>query len=79
MDHVLQSEKSMPVERLLSLEDSPDGLQVLVRWKILENSKDSLEPLKNFYEDVPLMVDRLLKRKTIPMSLISKARAALAL
>ena len=79
MSHVLHSEIGMSVSRLMGLQEDPDGLKVIVRWKGLSNSEDSAEPLKNVYEDVPKMVKRLLLRKSIPVHLVNKARAALAL
>ena len=79
MEHVLQSEIGMPVARLMGLEDSRNGLKVLVRWKGLDNSEDSLEPLQNVFEDVPTMVKRLLQRKNLSPDLVRKAKAFLSL
>ena len=79
MSHVLSSETVMPVSCLMRLEDTEDGLKVLVRWKGLPNSEDSLEPLARVYEDVPQMLLRLLQRKNTPIPLAEKARRALAL
>lgn len=76
---ILQSEIGMPVARIMGLEDSSDGIQVQIHWKGLEDSEDSLEPLQRAYEDVSQMVERLLKRKSIPSKMVQKARASLAL
>ena len=78
MDNVLQSEIRMQIARLMRLEDTTNGLKVIVLWKGLEKSEDSSEPLKNVYEDVPQMVNRLLKRKSMPAHFVAKSRAALA-
>ena len=79
MSHVLQSETGMTVQRLLRLEEHPDGVYVLVRWKGLPNSDDTLEPLVKVYEDVPRMLERLLNGKNSPRELVAKARKILAL
>jgi len=79
MSHVLSSETGMPVARLMRLVDEPNGMQVLVRWKGLPISEDSLEPLERMYEDVPQMVLRLLQRKNTPSALADKARRTLSL
>ena len=79
MSHVLQSETGMTVQRLLRLKEHPDGVYVVVRWKGLPNSDDTLEPLLKVNEDVPRMLERLLNRKNSPHELITKARKILAL
>lgn len=80
MSHVLSSETGMPVARLMRLEETDDRtLKVVVRWKGLPHSEDTLEPLHRVYEDVPRMLLRLLQRKSTPQRLAEKARRALAL
>lgn len=69
----------MPVARLMGLQDGPDDLQVIVRWKGLDESEDPLEPLTNVFEDVPVMVKRVLQRKRMPKILVAKANAALSI
>lgn len=54
-------------------------LKVQVRWKGLPPQDDTLETLQNVYEDVPVMLDRLLKRKSTPADLAQQARDALDL
>ena len=79
LSHVISSETGMPVARLMKLVDTPDGLKVQVRWKGLSISEDTLEPLKRIYEDVPNMLERLLKRKNTPIELATAARSELSL
>ena len=79
MSHVLSSERGMPVARLIKLVNTSEGLKVLVRWKGLPHSEDTLQPLGQLYEDVPQMVLRLLQRKNTPPNLAEKARRLLAL
>lgn len=79
LSHVLSSETGIPVARLMRLVDDPNGMKVLVRWKGLPNSEDSLEPLARVFEDVPQMVTRLLHRKNTPSDLADKARRVFAL
>ena len=79
MSNLLASETGMPVARLMRLKDTDDRLKVLVRWKVLPNSEDSLEPLEQVFEDVPEIVKRLLLRKHTPPELADKARRMLAL
>ena len=79
MLHVLSSESGMVVSRLMRLVESEDGLHVVVRWKGLPHSEDSMEPLGRIYEDVPQMVLRLTNRKSTARDLTDKARAALSL
>ena len=52
---------------------------MLVRWKGLPNLEDSLEPLKQVFEDVPEMVKRLLLHKHTSLDIADKARRMLAL
>ena len=79
MTHVLSSESGMAVSRLMRLAESDDALHVVVRWKGLPHSEDSMEPLGRIYEDVPQMVLRLINRKSTARDLADKARAALSL
>lgn len=79
MSHVLSSETGMPVARLLRLEEVDDEIKVLVRWKGLQPSEDTLEPIANVHEDVPTLFKKLLDRQSTPRSLANKARACLDL
>lgn len=79
MAHVISSETGMPVQRLMRLVDTEDGLMVLVRWSGLPDSEDTLEPLKKVYEDVPGLLAKLLQRQHTPAKLASKARCELHL
>ena len=79
MSHVLSSETRIPVARLLRFLDEQDGMKVLVRWKVLLNPEDTLEPLARVYEDAPAMLLRLLRHKATPTTLADKARRILAL
>ena len=77
--HVLSSETGMPVTRLLRLVDTEDGLKVIIRWKGLQNSEDTEEPLERVFEDVRQMLLRLLRRKKTPAHLAEKVRSILSL
>lgn len=79
MSHVIQSETGMTVQRLMGLEEHSDGLYVVVRWKGLPDSDDTLEPIAKVHEDVPAMLERLFQRKNTPRDLVEKARNILAL
>jgi hypothetical protein len=79
MSHVLSSEIGMPVARLMRLMDSPDGLQVQVRWRGLADVEDTLEPIGRVVEDVPQLLRKLLRRKNVPVHLVTKARLVLGL
>jgi len=79
MSHVLTSETGMPVQRLLRLENGPDGLMVAVRWRGLPTSADTLEPIARIHEDVPRMLQNLLNRKSTPRNLRELAKSKLGL
>ena len=79
MSHVVSSETGMPVQRLMRLVQSDDGLMVQVRWKGLPASEDTLEPISKVYEDVPELFLKLLRRKNTPSDLVDKVRSALSL
>lgn len=79
MSHILYSETGMEVQRLLKIIDSTDGLFVLVRWKGLPPDEDSLEPLQNIYNDVPVMTRKLLNRKNTPDNIRKQAKKELGL
>lgn len=63
LSHFLASETGITVSRVLSLDDTADGLIVSVSWKGMEASEDTLDPLEQVYEDVPNILGKLLKRK----------------
>lgn len=79
LSHVIFSETGMPVARLMNLEKTGDGLMVHIRWKGLSKNEDTLEPIERVYEDVPLMLTRLLARKNTPHSLAAEAKDILGL
>lgn len=79
MSHVLSSETGMQVQRLMRLVETDDGLMVLVRWKGLPNSEDTMEPVKKIHEDVPVLLEKLLCRKNTPTNLIAEARRIISL
>lgn len=79
MSHVVASETGMPVQRLMRLVESDDGLMVQVRWKGLPESEDTLEPIGKVYEDVPQLLLKMLRRKAVSSDLVSKARRTLSL
>eukprot|EP00171_Calliarthron_tuberculosum_P002705 IDg2705t1 len=61
--HVLYSERGMPVQRLMNLEDTAEGLQIRVRWRGLSAREDTLEPLQRVYEDAPALVRKIANTK----------------
>ena len=79
MPHILYSETGMPIHQLIDLKKQDNEIMVHFRWKALPTSQDTLEPLKNVYEDVPQMLTRLLNRKTTNSTLVSEARKQLHL
>lgn len=79
MSHNISSETGMTAARLMGTEESPDGLLVHVRWKGLPHSEDTFEPILKVYEDVPVMLLNLLKRKNMPNSLVRLAKSAIGL
>lgn len=79
MSHVLSSETGMQVARLMRLVESPNGIQVQVRWSGLSPEEDTLEDIGRVYEDVPKMLLRLLDRKNTPKDLATAARRTLDL
>lgn len=60
MSHVVASETIMPIQRLMRLVESDDGLMAQVRWKGLQKSEDTPNPIANFYKDVPGMLLKML-------------------
>ena len=79
IEHAIQSEHGMPVARLLKLVKNDSGIGVLVRWKGLSSSEDTVEPLQQVFEDVPALLQKLLTRQNTPSELASEARAELRL
>ena len=79
MSHVLSSETGMPVARLLRLVDQDGNLYVVVRWKGMSESENTMEPLSRIFEDVPAVTRKLLARKSTPAALRTRAHAALGL
>lgn len=81
MPHVLNSETEtwMVIHRLLRLVENGSGIYVVVRWRGLPESEDTLEPLVNIYKDVPQLLLKLQLRKSTPQTLAQKARHELQL
>lgn len=79
MLHVLSSETGTPVARPMKLVKVNDDLMVQVRWNGLSAKEDNFEPLQNVFEDVPQMLERLLKRKSTLDDMARQARDALDL
>lgn len=77
MSHVVSSEAGMPVQRLLHWEGTGRGLMVLVYWREISKSEDTLEPLKKVYEDVLQFVKKSMMRKNTLLAFASKTRRAL--
>lgn len=69
----------MPISRLLHVEEHEGKLFVAVRWKGLDKSNDTLEPLDRVFEDAPMRVKKLIQRKRTPADIREKVEAALNL
>lgn len=78
MSHFLTSETVMLVSMFLRLENTSDGFMVTVRWKCMDSSEDTLEPLEQVYENVPDILGKLLKRKNTTPDLSDRARRHLS-
>lgn len=78
MSHVVASETGMAVQRLMRLVDTQDGMMVQVRWRGVTNSDDTLKPLQKLFEDVPQLLEKLLRRQNTPIFLVAKVLRALS-
>lgn len=67
------------MQRLIRLEESDDGLKVVIRWKGLPASEDTLESLHRVYEAVTELLNKLLDRNQTVASFVRKARRTLGL
>lgn len=67
----------MPVQRLMHLDDTENGLMVQFRW--IPEVEATVEPLAKIYEDVPELLLKLLCRKNVPEDLVAKERRELHL
>lgn len=56
MSHVLATETGMPISRLLRLEEVDGSLYIALRWKGLQTTDETLEPLERVFEDAPNLV-----------------------
>ena len=79
MSHVVTSETGMVVQRLMRLVEDDGKLKVLVRWRGLPESEDTLEPLRQVYDDVPTLFRKLLERRNTPVHLASQAKTELGI
>lgn len=77
MSHVISSETGMKVQRLLRLVDNGngEGLKVVIRWRGLPASEDTLELLDQVNQEGPQILAKLLDRKNTPPSLAKKSTA----
>ena len=69
----------MVVHRLKKLVEVDGELMVQIRWRGLPDSEDTLEPIKQVYDDVPTLFEKLLSRKNTPVALAIRARNKLQL
>lgn len=67
----------MAVQRLMRLVKYADGLMGHVRWKGLQESEDTVEPVEKVYEDFPQLLVKLLAGKNTPVDLAAEARRTL--
>lgn len=70
----MRSETGIPVSKLLRLFKKDGQLFVTIRWKGLDESEDTDEPLKQVYEDVPKLLLKLLGRKSTSSTLEKETR-----
>lgn len=73
MPHVLLNETGMSVSRLMKLVMDRSYLKVIVRWRVLPASEDTREPVQQIFGNVPILLQRLLKRKNTPRDLVLRA------
>lgn len=78
MSQVLSSETGMPLTRIPGGPDCDGELKVLVHWKGLSSSVNTLGPLKRVNEEVPKMAVRLERKETSAAS-VAKGHRALGL
>lgn len=79
MTRFVNSETDMAVACVLEVVDENVRLRIRVRWRVLPNSEDTLEPQESVYEDAPQMLLRLLDLKKTPCSSIEQAHGFLGL
>ena len=66
----------MVVNRLKKLVEVDGELMVQIRWRGLPGSagsEDTLEPIKQVYDNVPTLFEKLLALKNTPVALASRA------
>lgn len=69
----------MQVHRFISLEGLDGKLFVVVRWRRLRTTEDTLEPIRENYGDVPQMLILFLGRQSTPAQLVAQARRTLGI
>lgn len=79
MSHILGSEPGIPHARLMKLVTVDNNLKIQVQWKDLTLREGKLEPTQNVFQNMPRMLQRLLKWKITPANLAQEAREALGL
>lgn len=63
MPRALISERLMQVSRLIRFVHTEYGIRVLLMWKGLSKSEDTMESVHTVFEHVPVMIKRLQSRK----------------
>ena len=63
MSHIVNSDPGMAVQRLMKLVDDNGTLNIHICWSGLPESEDTLEPLPQVYQEVSVLVQKLLARK----------------
>lgn len=79
MSHIASSETITVVQRLMKLTDIDGKLVIHARWRGLPKSKNTLEPLRQIYDDLPALFRNLLARKNTPGNLAHCARDELGI
>lgn len=73
MSLVVASETGMPVQCLMPLVNTSNSVMVMVRWRGLPESEDTVKPLEKVYEDVPLRLKNFLGCNSVRVDLVAKA------
>lgn len=76
--HVLASETGRSVSRLIRLKGVGGNLYNAVRWKCLQTTDDTPQPLQCVFKDASNLVQKLRRRMNLAAELRGNASAALS-